>query len=151
MFDVGGQLGQVGVPEAVPDFSVKLHQKLFKDVKPGAKVSSKVTYKLNPDHPQPETAKLELYRETKAGKFPINPDGLVIEFNPGQEFTYDYSVTVQNADSKVVAVIRPVSVSQDKDWDNNRDEAEIKLKQTCTDVRIAKSKYAPKPRTFDIN
>lgn len=136
-----------GIPQGPPDFSARFHQHEFTDVQPGQKIKSKVTYKLNEDHPGPETARVELYHDTRDGKtWPIEGvHGQELLFQPGQEYTFDYEATVQAHNTTMEAVIRPVSSGVDRDWNNNRDKAEIivKKEELCTDISV-KMDYFPR-------
>ncbi|AEG61975.1 Athe_2463 domain-containing protein [Desulforamulus ruminis] len=119
----------------IPDFSVSLEVDRFKNVEPGDKITSTVTYTLNPDHPQPEKAWLRLHHVVSGVEYPItleplepqdtpDPDGF-LTFQPGESKTYRYTFTVQDQPSKILARINPVDIDQDQDWSNNRDEAWI--------------------------
>lgn len=122
------------IKESVPDFSTELAQHLFK-AEPGETIQSVVRYKLNEDHPQPETAKLRLDHLVGISEYPIalvpvnpadapNAQG-VVEFQPGEVKEYRYEFTVQNQSRKIISRINPVSTDKDSDWSNNRDEAII--------------------------
>ncbi|CCO08858.1 Athe_2463 domain-containing protein [Desulforamulus hydrothermalis] len=120
---------------ADPDFSVTLEVEKFRDTKPGDKVTSTVTYKLNQDHPRAERAWLRLHHQVGNTEYPVklqplnpadapNSNGYVT-FQPGESKTYKYTFTVQSTSKKIIARINPVDSANDKDWNNNRDEADI--------------------------
>ncbi|MTI80046.1 MAG: hypothetical protein FH758_04035 [Firmicutes bacterium] len=136
-----------GVGPVTIDLSTQLDVDSFKDVEPGDKVTSTVTYTLNNEHSQPETAWLRLHHVVSStGEFPItlepiNPADTLdanghIEFQPGESKTYKYTFTVQDKPSKIVSRINPISTDQDKDWSNNRDEATIVAKKNNLWVEI---------------
>lgn len=138
---VGGQMRYLTIPltpltlTADPDFSVTLEVEKFQNVKPGDKVTSTVTYKLNQDHPQAERAWLRLHHQVGTSEYPVKlepvnpadaPDGNgYVTFQPGESKTYRYTFTVQSSSKKIIARINPVDSANDKDWNNNRDEAVI--------------------------
>ncbi|WP_027365833.1 hypothetical protein [Desulfotruncus alcoholivorax] len=131
-----------GIPkdqeQPLPDFSVTLGRHEFKNMNPGDIVTLTATYKLNENHPQPEKAKLGAFHVVGA-EYPVELEPLdpkdaldsngVIEFQPGETKQYKITVTVQNRNSVVQAKVWPADASNDADWSNNRDEAQIKLNQ----------------------
>ncbi len=135
-----------GIAQQPPDFSTQLEVEQFKDVKPGQVITSTVTYSLNKNHPQPETAWLRLHHVIGENEFPVTLEPLdpadapdakgYIEFQPGESKTYRYKFTVQNKPSVIVSRINPVSVSQDANWENNRDEAPVLIPENDIMVKI---------------
>lgn len=135
-----------GIAQQPPDFSTQLEVEQFKDVKPGQVITSTVTYSLNKDHPQPEMAWLRLHHVIGENEYPITLEPLdpadapntkgYIEFQPGESKTYRYKFTVQNRPSVIVSRINPISVSQDANWENNRDEAPVLVPENDIMVKI---------------
>lgn len=135
-----------GIAQQPPDFSTQLEVEQFKDVKPGQVITSTVTYSLNKDHPQPETAWLRLHHVIGGNEYPITLEPLdpadapntkgYIELQPGESKTYRYKFTVQNRPSVIVSRINPISVSEDANWENNRDEAPVLIPENDIMVKI---------------
>ncbi|ABO51291.1 hypothetical protein Dred_2787 [Desulforamulus reducens MI-1] len=131
-------------PVGPPDFSVQLELERFKNVKPGDKVTSTVTYTLNKDYPQQERAWLRLHHVLGGQEYavtfePINSaDALdangYVTFQPGESKTYRYTFTVQDKPSKILARINPVDTDQDKYWPNNRDEALVTMQNLRVEI-----------------
>lgn len=126
-----------GVPINVtpPDFSVEFEQYIYDNMKPGTVIEGIAKFKLNEDHPQPETAKLTLVHKVGNTEWQVTltaikpentlPANGVIEFKPGEIKEYRFTITVLVKDTLLRSLINPVSVNTDSNWSNNRAEAHI--------------------------
>ncbi|MCL5058879.1 MAG: hypothetical protein M1130_12990 [Actinobacteria bacterium] len=133
-----------------PDLSTNLETNSFSNVKPGDKITSTVAYKLNPDHPRPERAWLRLHHIVNGQEYsiqlqPVNgapaPDEKgYITLQPGDVKVYGYTFTVQDTPTKILSRINPVDTKEDKNWDNNRAEAEVKIPAYDISVKIKPDK-----------
>lgn len=133
-----------------PDLSTNLETDSFNNVKPGDKITSTVAYKLNPDHPRSERAWLRLHHVVDGQEYPIQlqpvngasvPDeNGYITLQPGEVKVYSYTFTVQDTPTKILSRINPVDTKEDKNWDNNRAEAEVKIPAYDISVKIKPDK-----------
>ncbi|GBF33964.1 hypothetical protein DCCM_3075 [Desulfocucumis palustris] len=130
-----------------PDLSVKLQEDRFTDKKAGEKITSTVSYTLDADYSEEEVAWLRLHHVVSGQEYPIalvsvdsadtpNEKGHVV-FKPGKTKTYQYTFTVQDRNTTILARINPADpYVQDKKWDNNRDEAPVTIVSACTDISV---------------
>lgn len=139
-----------GILTAEPDLSTNLETNSFSNVKPGDMITSTVAYKLNPDQPRPERAWLRLHHIVDGQEYPIQlqpvngapaPDEKgYITLQPGDVKVYGYTFTVQDTPTKILSRINPVDTKVDKNWDNNRAEAEVKIPAYDISVKIKPDK-----------
>jgi hypothetical protein len=59
-----------------------------------------------------------------------------ITLQPGDVKVYSYSFTVQDSNSKILSRVNPVDCFEDKNWENNRTEAEVRLQAYDIAVKI---------------
>jgi len=130
----------VEVPVSVPDFYINIdpHQA---EAKPGQELTFAVTAGLKNTFPRPWKALVRAFHVVDGveypapltlGGAPIAPDQPV-EFQPGEEKQGTVTVHAQNVGSTVVVKINPVDTSEDADWSDNRDTAQI---GTLVDIAV---------------
>lgn len=138
--NLNGSLWYISVPLApgilceLPDLSTSLETNKFTGVEPGQKITSTVAYRLNTDHNRAGEAKLRLYHKVGNTEYPVtlkpinnspDPSNTVV-MQPGQEFIYEYTVTVQSTSSVISSRINAAIANfPDKNWENNRAEATV--------------------------
>lgn len=134
-----------GIPEAVPDFWVKLIPDRF-ETELGQIIEGIARFGLNEDHHQPEEAWLRLDHVVNGTYYPavlepldpadmLDADGRIM-FDPGEVKEYRFRLNVQVGSEMAVGRINPISTDKDRDWSNNRAEAPIILPATCTDISV---------------
>lgn len=135
----------------VPDLRTNLETDSFKGIKPGDKITSTVAYSLNADHPRPERAWLQLHHVVDGQEYsvqlePVNgapvPDekGYII-INPGETKVYKYTITVQSTKSIVRTRVNPIDSTEDKDWSNNRAEAQVVSAMFDVKIELTSDRY----------
>ncbi|NTW05563.1 MAG: hypothetical protein HGA27_05555 [Peptococcaceae bacterium] len=168
--EAGGSKWYITVPLAPgavtvkPDMSTILEADSFKEVNPGEKITSNVTYRLNSEHNRSEKILLRLDHIVNDQNYtlelePIYPSDKLdtkgmITFNPGEEKTYRYTCVVQEADTKIISRINPEnSVIQDSNWTNNRDEAWIypQMADISVDINQESDYWVEKGSTIPID
>ncbi|WP_211230101.1 hypothetical protein [Desulfovirgula thermocuniculi] len=123
-----------------PDFYIKIDPHQVK-AQPGQELTFAVTAGLKPTFPQPWKALVRAFHVVNGVEYPasltlngvpVAPDQPV-EFQPGEEKQGTVAVHAQNVGTTVVVKINPVDTSEDADWSDNRDEAQI---TTLVDVAV---------------
>ncbi|MBO8160675.1 MAG: hypothetical protein H0Z24_03480 [Thermosipho sp. (in: Bacteria)] len=101
----------------LPDLYVKEIIPAVEKVEPGKEYNAAVTYGLDDNYDKPLTAKLGL---THNGSSISGIDGKLVDFQPGEEKTFNFTFTGQSGGSNLQAKIWPVApTAEDKDWTNN--------------------------------
>ncbi|MFZ5643881.1 MAG: Athe_2463 domain-containing protein [Bacillota bacterium] len=146
-------LPEIMVPKT-PDLATHLETDKFIDVQPGRKITSTVAYSLNQDHPNPERAWLRLHHAVDGQEFPIqlapvngapapDKDGHII-LQPGGVKIYSYTFTVQDRPTKILSRIDPADAMKDKNWENNRAEADVKINGYDIKIKITPERQSYK-------
>ncbi|ABO49475.1 hypothetical protein Dred_0940 [Desulforamulus reducens MI-1] len=144
-----------GIPivQELPDFSTKFKQSSFTDITPGQKITTSVTYSLNADHPQAETAKISLKHIINGTAYTVEKlDQAQVTLNPGEVKTVTFTVTASEVDSEIESTIEPLK-GIDKNPANNKDKAVISVikplppagNADLTFSAVSQSKKTPRP------
>ncbi|WP_031518169.1 hypothetical protein [Desulfofalx alkaliphila] len=124
-----------GIVAELPDFSTTIPEHVF-DVAPNTKITSKVRFSLNADHPQPETARLSLVHKVGNNEYPVTLPVTEALFQPGETKEYDFTVTSQHTNTEIISRIEPVSTPTDANRDNNEDIAHIEVQAYDIAIKI---------------
>ena len=108
---------------ADPDFYVKELSANTEEIEPGERYEGKVIFGLR-EGVQAQNAVIEL---THCGTPITSIHKKTMKFEPGQEIEFEFEFTGQDAESVLVAKIRPAESSKDANWDDNAKELIIPL------------------------